>query len=63
MSMFEDAKAMNDEPSVTALVARARNDDEQAWHALVDRYAPLIWSICRRYRLGDADAKDVGQAV
>ena len=26
----------------------ARNGDTQAWDALVDRYAPLIWSICRR---------------
>jgi len=29
----------------------------------VERYAPLIWSICRRYRLGRADADDVGQSV
>ncbi len=30
---------------------------------LVERYAPLIWSICRRYRLAGADADDVGQIV
>lgn len=30
---------------------------------LVDRYAPLIWAICRRYRLDRADAADVGQSV
>jgi RNA polymerase sigma factor (sigma-70 family) len=35
----------------------------QAWDALVERYAPLIWSICRKYRLGPADAEDVGQSV
>jgi hypothetical protein len=35
----------------------------QAWDALVERYAPLIWSICRRYQLGDADSDDLGQAV
>ena len=29
----------------------------------MDRYAPLIWSICRRHGLGDADAEDVGQNV
>jgi RNA polymerase sigma factor (sigma-70 family) len=29
----------------------------------VERYAPLIWSICRRHRLDDADAGDVGQSV
>ena len=49
--------------SVTGLVTRARNGDQQAWDALVDRYAPLIWSICRRHRLGGADAGDVGQSV
>ena len=49
--------------AVTDLVTRARNGDRQAWDALVERYAPLIWSICRRHRLGDADADDVGQSV
>ena len=54
--------ARND-PPVTELVMRARNCDQQAWDALVERYAPLIWSICRRYGLGGADADDVGQTV
>jgi RNA polymerase sigma factor (sigma-70 family) len=49
--------------SVSDLVMRARNGEKQAWDALVDRYAPLIWSICRRHGLGRADAEDVGQAV
>jgi len=48
---------------VADLVARARNGDERAWAALVERYSPLIWSICRKHRLGDADAEDVGQSV
>src|SRR5215469_18746025 len=48
---------------VTDLVARARDGDQQAWDALVERHAPLIWSICRRYRLGGADAEDAAQAV
>jgi RNA polymerase sigma factor (sigma-70 family) len=48
---------------VAALVMRARNGDELAWDALVERYAPLIWSLCRRHRLGGADAADVGQNV
>jgi RNA polymerase sigma factor (sigma-70 family) len=51
------------DPSVSDLVARARSGDRQAWDALVERYAPLIWSICRRHRLGQADADDVGQSV
>src|ERR1700753_2148664 len=49
-------------PLVT-LVMRAGNGDELAWAALVDQYAPLIWSICRKCRLGDFDAPDVGQRV
>ena len=49
--------------SVSDLVARARSGDRQAWDALVERYAPLIWSICRKHRLGQADADDVGQSV
>jgi RNA polymerase sigma factor (sigma-70 family) len=52
-----------DDPPVTDLVMRARNSDKQAWDDLVERYAPLIWSICRRYRLDGADADDVGQTV
>jgi RNA polymerase sigma factor (sigma-70 family) len=49
--------------SVSDLVARARKGDEQAWDTLVDRYAPLIWSICRRHGLGRPDADDVAQVV
>jgi hypothetical protein len=50
---------------VTGLVTRASNGDKQAWDALVERYAPLIWSICRRHGLGraDRDAEDVAQNV
>ena len=54
---------MHDDPIVTDLVTRARNGDKQAWDALVERYAPLIWSICRHHRLADADAQDVGQVI
>jgi RNA polymerase sigma factor (sigma-70 family) len=57
------AKAMSNDQPVTDLVTRARNGDQQAWDALVERYAPLVWSICRRHRLTDADARDVGQSV
>jgi RNA polymerase sigma factor (sigma-70 family) len=48
---------------LTALVTRARNGDKQAWDELVERYSPLIWSICRRYQLGRADAEDADQSV
>ena len=36
---------MRDDPVVTDLMTRARNGDKQAWDALVERYAPLMWSI------------------
>ncbi len=54
---------MRDDPSVADLLRRARNGQKQAWDELVERYAPLVWSICRRYRLGRADADDVSQCV
>jgi len=54
---------MRDDSTVTGLVTRARNGDRDAWDALVERYAPLVHSICRRYRLGPHDAEDVSQDV
>jgi RNA polymerase sigma factor (sigma-70 family) len=57
------ADSVRDGSLVTNLVTGARTGDKRAWDALVERYAPLIWSICRRYRLGRADAEDVGQSV
>ncbi len=59
----EDGPAMRDDSPVAALVIRARDGDKGAWDAIVDRYASLIWSICRRYRLDRADTDDVGQSV
>jgi len=61
--MLGEEGPMRDGPSVTDLVTRARDGDKQAWDALVERYAPLVWSICCRYRLNRADAEDVGQSV
>ena len=58
-----DADPARDDPAVADLVTRARNGDNQAWDTLVGRYSPLIWRICRRHRLDDADAADVGQNV
>jgi len=58
-----EANQVRDDSVVIDLVAGARDGDKQAWDALVERYAPLIWSICRRHRLSGADADDVGQSV
>jgi RNA polymerase sigma factor (sigma-70 family) len=62
-SLGKDASRMRNDPVVTDLVIRARNGERQAWDALVERYAPLIWCVCRRHRLADADAEDVSQSV
>jgi RNA polymerase sigma factor (sigma-70 family) len=60
--LAHDAEPIRDHP-VATLMRRARNGDELAWDALVERYAPLIWWLCRRYQLDGADAADVGQSV
>lgn len=49
--------------SASFLVSRAKMGDKEAWDALVERYASLIWFTCRRYRLNGADAEDVAQCV
>jgi RNA polymerase sigma factor (sigma-70 family) len=58
-----DTSAVHAGPVVIDLVTRARRGDKRSWDALVERYAPLIWSICCRYQLSRADAEDVGQSV
>jgi RNA polymerase sigma factor (sigma-70 family) len=45
------------------LVRHARAGDRQAWEELVKRFAPLVWSICRRLGLARPDAEDAGQQV
>ena len=62
-SAREDVDQTYDDSVVMNLVTRARGGDIRAWDTLVERYAPLIWSICRQYRLGPADAEDAGQSV
>src|SRR5260370_3335899 len=61
--MTAKAGPMRNNPPVTDLVIRAKNGDKQAWDALVERYVALIWSICRRHRLGSSDAEDINQSV
>ena len=46
-----------------ALVARAAASDQDAWDENVDRYAPLVWSICTGFRLTNHDIEDVAQNV
>ena len=54
---------MSDDPPANVRMTRAASGYKQGWDALVERYAPLIWSIRRRYQLSSADAADIGQAI
>jgi RNA polymerase sigma factor (sigma-70 family) len=54
---------VRDDQTVITLVHRANSGDSTAWDELVGRYAPLVWSICRRYRLDRPDIDDVAQGV
>ena len=61
--MTTGAVRMRDGPPVTRLVTRAIGGDKRAWDALVERYIPLVWSICRQHDLDNDDARDVSQTV
>ncbi|WP_026877746.1 RNA polymerase sigma factor [Jiangella gansuensis] len=54
---------MHSYATTTDLVTACLNDDDEAWRALVVRYAPLVWSIARAHRLSAADSEDVAQAT
>lgn len=54
---------MPDSALVPALVARVADGDQEAWNELIERYSPLVWSICLRYQLSRQDIDDVGQSV
>ena len=54
---------MRDDPTVVALVTRAAGGDPAAWNEIVERYAPLVWSICARFQLSNHDREDVAQNV
>lgn len=45
------------------LLEAAVRRDELAWNALVSRYAALVKSVARSYRLNVRDAEDVNQTV
>jgi RNA polymerase sigma factor (sigma-70 family) len=54
---------VRDDPTVVALVVRASEGDPGAWNQIVERYGPLVWSICARFQLNSQDSEDVGQNV
>jgi RNA polymerase sigma factor (sigma-70 family) len=54
---------VRDDPTVVALVTRAAAGDPGAWEEIVERYGPLVWSICTRFQLSSHDREDVAQNV
>jgi RNA polymerase sigma factor (sigma-70 family) len=54
-----DAEVLGD--PVPGWVRAAAAGDARAWERLVDRYAGLVWSICRAHRMSDEDAADAAQ--
>lgn len=52
-----------EDESVASLVSRAKDGDQRAWDKIVERFAPLVWAMCRRHNLTRPDADDVGAAV
>ncbi len=49
--------------SLQALVSAAREGDQRAWNAIVERFLPLVCALVRRHRLAKADGDDVCQTV
>jgi RNA polymerase sigma factor (sigma-70 family) len=54
-----------DPPTSASLLGRLRQEpaDQAAWGEFVRRYGPQLYDWCRRWRLQEADAQDVTQAV
>jgi len=49
--------------TLTELVRRAADGDQDAWGAITDRFTSLLWSIARSHRLNATDAGDVVQTT
>lgn len=48
---------------LTDLVCRAAQGEQGAWHAIVDEYSSLVWSVARGYRLSEAQTADAVQTT
>jgi RNA polymerase sigma factor (sigma-70 family) len=52
-----------DKTGVADMVRRAADGDRGAWEVIVEDFSGLLWSVCRGYRLSQADAAEVVQTV
>lgn len=59
----QNSTGQDEGTGVADLVAAAVRGSHTAWDGLVDRYARLVWSVARAFRLSDADAADVCQTT
>lgn len=50
-------------PTSLTLLERARQGDSEAWNAIAELYAPLVYRWLRKYRLQEVDVEDVLQQV
>lgn len=50
-------------PDLPRLVAAAQQGDADAWNALVEQFAGLVWHVVRGFRLSNAAAEDVYQTT
>jgi RNA polymerase sigma factor (sigma-70 family) len=48
---------------LTTLFEAARDGDQEAWNAIVERFSGLLWATCRAHRLGSADSSEVVQTT
>lgn len=52
-----------DAEQISELVQRATGGEQDAWDAIVEEYARLVWATVRRYRLEEAQAADAVQTT
>lgn len=49
--------------SSTSLLKRVRRKEQDAWARFVTLYCPLVYDVCRKYRVQPSDADDIVQEV
>ena len=54
---------MGTSDSLQSLVSSAKDGDQGAWNAIVERFLPLVCALVRRHRLSEVDGDDVCQTV
>jgi RNA polymerase sigma-70 factor (ECF subfamily) len=61
--LYKDTAGTSEELSDQALIARIRENDDEALKILFKRYSRLVWNIARRILGDSAEAEDVMQEV